>query len=271
METRRAQGLVALSQNEGFDMSAGGGQSSSNSTSMSDALSLAQGFSAGTSNSFGQTGGQSGTFIDPAQQRQQNILNQQSMGLFGQGQGAVNKQQNANAGALQQALGVAQGLADPSAQIAAQSSALQTGLGNLFNNEINPAIEGNSLASGGFGGGRQGVAQGVAAGGLADAFTQGLGDITARANSQALAANNSILGLTQGQMSNAGAGAQFGLSQLGGIGSILGSPTVLSQSTNFGNQGSQSRNFSENQAISESRSRAAGSSEAYDFSFGWEV
>lgn len=81
-----------------------------------------------------------------------------------------------------------QRLGNPTGQIAAQSRSLRSGLKEQFAEEINPAISGSAIAAGGFGGGRQGVAQGQAAGEIADAYTQGLGQITADANNLALGA-----------------------------------------------------------------------------------
>ena len=212
-------------------MSAGGGQSSSNSQSTNEALSVAQGSS--SSIGFNQS------YIDPEQQAAQQLLSGMAIGQIGQG-----------AGINDQAIAANNALVDPTAQIAAQEASLATGLGNLFNNEINPAIESQSLSTGGFGGGRQGVAQGVAAGQIADAYTTGLGDITARANSQAGNAINMSSGL-----------ANFTMDQIAQAGQILGSPTVLQSG------GTQSQSF--NQAVSESFGQSSSSADSYDFSFGW--
>lgn len=122
------------------------------------------------------------------------------------------------------------GLTDPQAQIDAQSASLQAGLGQLFREEINPAITSNAIAAGGLGGGRQGVAQGVAAGQLGQAFTQGLGDITARANQQALGAANS-LGGQAGAMTGA---AMAGFDPLSRLAAIIGAPTVLNKQESSG-------------------------------------
>lgn len=117
--------------------------------------------------------------------------------------------------------------ANPQAQIDAQSRSLESGLGRLFSEQINPNIRTDAIAAGGMGGGRQGVAEGVAAGQLADTYAQSLGDITARANSQALQAT-AMQGALAGQY--AGMPGQLAASSFGPLAayaSILGAPTLL--------------------------------------------
>ncbi len=117
------------------------------------------------------------------------------------------------------------GMGDPTAQIQAQTASLQSGLGQLFREEINPAIQSNAISTGGFGGGRQGVAQGVAAGQMANAFTQGVGDITARANQTAMGALGMLPGFSQAytQAQSAGMNPFLQLAQ------ILGRPVTLQE------------------------------------------
>ncbi len=282
-------------------MSAGGGQSSSSQTSASDALT--QAFSSGFSNvdassftnasSFGQTGGTSATFVDPNQVAFQAFLRNSGQAQVGVGAGAVAaaaRTGGKNIGAAQTAN---RALFDPASQIKAQTKSLASGLGNLFTDEINPAIENAAIASGGFGGGRQGVAQGVAAGQLGNAFTSGLGDITARANAQAQVAIGAAPGLAEAGIGAAAAPGQFGFDQLGQFAQLVGAPTVLSAGETFGTTGSRARGGSTStgssvsgssqtggsqsvsraqslsQAISQSRTRARGKSKSYDFNFGW--
>lgn len=126
------------------------------------------------------------------------------------------------------------GLTDPTAQITAMSNSLQAGLGDLFRNQINPAIEGSAINTGGFGGGRMGVAQGVATGQLANAFTQGYGDIVADANRQSMGAAGMLPGLAMGAIDNSMAGSNAGLDILQRLGAILGNPTVLSRGSSSG-------------------------------------
>ena len=270
-------------------MSAGGGQSTSSSTSASDALN--QAFSQGFSNvdassfnnafsnatSFGKSGGTSATFVDPSQQPYQNFLREAGKAQIGKGAGAVGIAARRGGQNTLLAQEANQKLFDPASQIKAQTDSLRSGLGRLFTDEINPAIENRAIASGGFGGGRQGVAQGVAAGQLGDAFTQGLGDITARANAQAQVAIGAAPGLAEAGVTAAGAPSQFGFDQLGQFAGLVGAPTILATGETFGSTGSVStggsqsisRQQSLSQAISESRSRASGQSESYDFNFGW--
>jgi len=298
-------------------MSAGGGQSSSSTKSASDALSQAfssnfqnvdassfmnanafgssaqQGTAFNNATSFGKTGGTSATFVDPSQQPFQAFLRNAGQAQVGVGAGAVGAAASRGAGNINAAQTANRALFDPAAQIAAQTSSLKSGLGSLFKNEINPAIENAAIASGGFGGGRQGVAQGVAAGQLGDAFTSGLGDITARANAQAQVAIGAAPGLAEAGIGAAAAPGQFGFDQLGQFAQLVGAPTVLSAGETFGTTGSRARGGSTStgssvsgssqtggsqsvsraqslsQAISQSRTRARGKSKSYDFNFGW--
>ncbi len=254
-------------------------------TSASDALTQAftQGFqnvdstSFDRATSFSKSGGTSGTFVDPSQQPFQNFLRNAGTAQVGVGAGVVGAAAGLGAGNINAAQTANRALFDPGAQIKAQTDSLRFGLGKLFTDEINPAIENAAIASGGFGGGRQGVAQGVAAGQLGNAFTQGLGDITARANAQAQVAIGAAPGLAQAGVGAAAAPSQFGFDQLGQFAQLLGAPTVLAAGETFGSTGSVSaggsqsvsRQQSMSKAISESRSRASGQSESYDFNFGW--
>lgn len=140
------------------------------------------------------------------------------------------------------------GLTDPSGQIAAQAASLQSGLGDLFRNEINPAIKTNAISAGQFGGGRQGVAEGVATGQLANAYTQGYGDIVARANQQALGASALIPSFGQAQQQLALGQYTAPMDILAALSGILGSPTVLQKS--------------------QSRGQATGSGSQWGFDFG---
>jgi hypothetical protein len=135
---------------------------------------------------------------------------------------------------MRQAMTSVFGLTNPQAQIDAQAASLQSGLGDLFRNEINPAIQTNAIAAGGFGGGRQGVAEGVAAGQLANAYTQGYGDIVGRANQTALGASGMMPGMMQGLYDTETLPSMAGFDPLTTLAAILGSPTVLGKSSGKG-------------------------------------
>ena len=118
------------------------------------------------------------------------------------------------------------GITDAQGQIDAQANSLQSGLGRLFSNTINPEIDSQAVASGGFGG-RSAVMRGEAAGQLADAFTQGYGDIVAGARANALQASGMLPALAQGMNTTAMAPFMNAMQPLAMLGGILGGPTVL--------------------------------------------
>jgi hypothetical protein len=174
---------------------------------------------------------QGNSFIDPTQLGSLSDLWNRATGITN-AQGAKDR---ANAvrdfamPGLRQGYNSLLGLTDAGGQIAAQEASLKSGLGSLFRDEINPAISTGALGAGGYGGGRQGVAQGVAAGQLGNSYTQGLGDITARANQQAGAASQA-LGPMAGLMGGvANMGQTAGQAMLANLSNILGGPTVLQQ------------------------------------------
>jgi hypothetical protein len=144
---------------------------------------------------------------------------------------------------LQQGFNSLLGLTDATGQIAAQEASLKSGLGSLFRDEINPAISSGALGAGGYGGGRQGVAQGVAAGQLGNSYTQGLGDITARANAQAGQAATQ-LGPMAGLMGGvANMGQTAGQAMLANLSNILGDPKVLQKSSSESASTSKDQSF----------------------------
>lgn len=172
--------------------------------------------------------------------------------MFANAQGAANPAQSQQAAyggayagmpALDQALRGTTSLMNPQAQIAAQSASLQAGLGQLFREEINPAITSRAVAAGGLGGGRQGVAQGVAAGQLGQAYTQGLGDITARANQTALGAASVAPQLADARYRASVQPTMAGLDPLARLAQILGAPTVLSTTEDRASSDSKSAGF----------------------------
>ena len=149
---------------------------------------------------------------------------------------------------LGDAIGALQGLLDPSAQIQTQTDALSAGLGNLFSTQINPAMETSAIAAGGLGGGRQGVAQGVAAGQMANVFQQGVADITANANNQAMNAANMMGPLSMQMMGNSQFGQNSAMDMLGMYAQMLGGPAILDRSFNrsnsYGERESTAEDFS---------------------------
>jgi len=236
-------------------MGADGSKQSSTNVSNAASQSFGSSFNLGSS--------QGGSFIDPTQQPFRSNLFSQAFGMGDAGAQAELTGQAAgqNQAALSAGLQNLTAQMNPQAQIAAQTKALSSGLGAMFRDEINPTLEGNAIMAGGFGGGRQGVAQGVATGKLGEAFTQGLGDIMARANQQSLSASSQIPGLAQANLGNAGAAQNAGLGILERLGGILGNPAILSQ------QSSQSTGGSVNK--SQSLAKSSGSSKSGSFGFKW--
>ena len=247
-----------------------GSQSSRNrSQSAMDSQSFSDAF--GFNRSMNQSFNTQDTFVDPAQQGFQQALWGGAFGMANP-QGVQNSAMRAAQGmrgGLQDTFNNTAALTDPSAQIAAQEGSLRAVLGNLFHHDLLPSIQRNSQASGGFGGGRQGVMEGQAAGELANAYTSGLGDITARANQTALGAANTMPGLSQALFANTTAPMTAGLDVMGQLGQILGAPTVLSRGRagSFGNSVGTNRSRSGSQ--SRSRSRSSGSSKGKNLS--WNI
>lgn len=213
-------------------------------------------------------GALTGTVQNPLQGQQSVLTRLSQLGNVGQ-----------QTQAYQPALAAMRQQMNPTRQIQAQGRSLQSGLGEMFREELNPAIRGNAIAAGGFGGGRQGVAQGQAVGELADAYTQGLGDITANANAQALGASQGYAGILDslrqralqatgaaGDIRTAGqtnqlnaaqlipqvgaarqgfgtAGTQSMMDALQQLAQIYGNPTILSQAQSGGKSGGWSFGF----------------------------
>lgn len=243
-------------------MSMGGGSNESESTSTNSMQ--------GTSNSWMQSAAdafsQNSSYVDPYQQAYLNSMYGQAMGLNNPGatQSAAYGAQGAMLPGMQQAYGAISGLTDTRTQIAQGRQSLQAGLGNLFQQEIMPGLQSDALASGGFGGGRQGVAEGVAAGQIADSYTAGLGDITARANQTAVGAASQLPGLGQALYNAYTSPTMAGFDSLGRLAQILGAPTILNQGTSQSTSGSASESASVQYAGTESESESSG----YNFNFG---
>lgn len=166
-----------------------------------------------------------------------------------------------------------------------QIAGLREDTSKFFKEDLNPAITSRAVAGGTLGGGRQGVAQGLAAQGAEQQFTRGAtalraADIQQRDSVAANVAKNSLdaastgLGALPGLLDLATSGVNAELGIYSNLSSILGGPTVLSQSgseaTNFSKATAQSaaQAFSKSfgQQSSDSQSTASGKSKAWNFS-----
>lgn len=123
----------------------------------------------------------------------------------------------------------------------AQLDVLQTRMGTLFNEELNPAITARHVAGGTLGGSRQGVAQAQAVGRVQREFAAGASDIISRDQAAKdaaavqlmtgkTAAASAGLNALPGMLSLAQAGLGAEMSPYAALASIVGGPTVLSES-----------------------------------------
>lgn len=144
-----------------------------------------------------------------------------------------------------------------------QIDLLREDTGRLFSESLNPAITSRAVAGGSLGGGRQGVAQTGAMESVGRAFTSGATQlrvadqsskdaIAAQVAGNSLTAASTGLGALPGLLDLQERGNNAELGTYASLSSILGGPTVLSQS--------QGTNFSEStaQSISEALSRSFG-------------
>ncbi|WP_425044063.1 hypothetical protein [Primorskyibacter sp. S87] len=177
---------------------------------------------------------------------------------------------------------------DPSQQIQAQETSLRAGLDNLGAHRLNQ-LGADAAHAGAFGGARHGLTEAAAIGELGRAYTEGLGDITARANAQGIQANSAIgqmLPMMQGLRTNqamTGQQLQLGNQQLAmnpylASAQALGvGPTTLSfnqgqqGSTNFGQNNSFQNAF--NNALNYSLGRGVnlGGQSGTGNSSGWNI
>ena len=143
-----------------------------------------------------------------------------------------------------------------------QISQLQEDTGRLFTENLNPAITSRAVAGGTLGGGRQGVAQGLAAEAAAREFTRGAtalrsADMQMRDQAAAQVAGNSLqaastgLGALPTLLDTAERGQNAELGVYSSLSSILGGPTVLTQSQSVADAFSKS--FGEESGTSKSR------------------
>jgi len=229
-------------------MSAGGGKSESQQTSVSAGGSQSQSLSGGFS------GGQSQSFVD---QQQQPFLQD----LRSQGQ-AFTAQQQAPGSATQQNIGAAnqafQNFLTPQQNpfLQGQIQQGQQQIAENFTENLLPQIGGAAAAVGQRGGGRQGVAEGVA---LRDASRQSSDFAQNLLSADFQGQQNRALGaLGQANQVN-----QLAFQPLQNLQQIIGGPTVLNQSQNF------ARDFAEALSSSFATSNAQGTSSSKQASFGF--
>lgn len=159
-----------------------------------------------------------------------------------------------------------------------QIAALQEDVGRFFSEELLTGVTSDAVLAGGLGGGRQGVAQGIAAARAADAFSRGAtelraGDIAARDAAAAVLGDQrlqgAMAGLTQlpalAGIADLGFGA--GLAPAERLAAILGSPTVLGESTSFSSAEDFARAFSQSFGGSQSTQESSSTSRALNLGF----
>lgn len=108
---------------------------------------------------------------------------------------------------------------------------LSSGLNRNLQEQLLPSIENNAINAGGLGGGRQGVAQGIALRGTQEAIGQGTTALQTNAYNQQGQAANAQLGQLGGLFGLSQAPFQSQFAPLQQLGGLLGSPTVLGQSS----------------------------------------
>lgn len=161
-----------------------------------------------------------------------------------------------------------------------QIGALKEDLGSFFRDELNPAITSQAVGGGQLGGGRQGVSQGIAVGKVSQEFQRGATALRSADQAQRDTAARDLFSL-----SNQGAAA--GLSAIPGLldtksraemaslapyqalAGILGGPTVLGESSSFGESSSEAvaRSISESFGEDFSQSKSKGKSKSGSIGF----
>lgn len=272
-----------------------GGRSQQSTNSSGQGWSMNQNVAAGGSQSQSQGGSQStGTSGSTSQSiTGQNVWGPQAnalQGLYGQAGNVANQDWSPYSnqfnqttqqlmGQGQQAIAGLQGY-DPQQQIAAQSASLRSGIDDMVGQQLNQ-LKGNAAAAGAFGGARHGLTEAAAIGEGTKAYAQGLGDITATANQQGIAANTAIgsmLPSLQQMQGNTGTYAQgLAMNPLTSLASIYGQgPTTLSygqsgsnafsnqQSTSFSNSLSQALNYALGQGFSGNTNQSQGDASSWN-------
>jgi hypothetical protein len=158
-----------------------------------------------------------------------------------------------------------------------QISALGDDLGAFFRDELNPAITSQAVGGGALGGGRQGVAQGIASKEVATQFARGATalrseDIKARdAAARDLtglrtAAAGTGLAALPGMLGVASTGALADLAPFQALSQIFGGPTVVGQSSSYGESTNVGKSVSD--SFSQSTSSSKGKSKSGSIGFG---
>jgi hypothetical protein len=162
-------------------------------------------------------------------------------------------------------------------QLQEQIGQLGTDIGDFFRTQVNPTITGNAVAAGALGGGRQGVAQGAAANAAAKQFASGASQLRAAdlASRDAAAATlgTSRISAATGALSQlpglfgiAQGGANAPLSPYAALASILGGPTVLSQSQATSEDIAQALSSAFSEDFSKSQATSKGKGVSFDTS-----
>lgn len=160
-------------------------------------------------------------------------------------------------------------LTGPDQAAEAQLGALGSELGDFFNEQLLPGITSRGVAGGTFGGSRTGVAVDRAAKGVASTFSRGAADILSRSQAGRDAAASTLGGLRTQRAATGlsalpsllaipGASMNAALSPYTALASILGGPTVLSESVS----GQQATSYDLARALSESFGIQVGGSES---------
>lgn len=166
----------------------------------------------------------------------------------------------------------------------AQIGLLGRDLEKFFREGILPGIASRGVATGTLGGSRGEVAKGIAAEGLLGEFVRGTtgirtADVTRRDElaqaSDAGAVSRAATGLSSlgGLFDLASAGSQAGLSPYLALAQILGGPTVLTESSQFGESDSiaqaLSRAFGEDFSYDSSKASSSSKGKSLNFSLGF--
>lgn len=183
-----------------------------------------------TSQVFGPQAGPLGSLYNSAQNLaaqqlplQSQVAGQVGSDLFNQGQGALNN------------LGQIASGDNPFLQ--GNIDQLSGTLNRNLQEQILPSIESEAIGIGGFGGGRDQIAQGIAARGTQEAIAQGTSSLQNNAFNQRAGASNAQLNQLGGLFGLSQAPFQSQFAPLANLGGLLGSPTVLNQSSSSGGGG----------------------------------
>lgn len=271
---------VQTSQSDAYGYSLSGGSSVSDSLSTSRARSGGSSsqriafedlFQSLYSGAFGATSKAAGELP---------MIEEAARGLFSGGMDFLGTLQGgAGTDYLEERLGQGDELLDESI------GGLQADIGRLFREELNPAITDRAVGTGTLGGGRQGVAQTGAARVAAEQFRKGATELRLADRASRDQAAGTLAGLQTGaataglaslpglvDLAGAGAGLELGLYER--LAALMGGPTSLTESSQFGESDSEAiaRALSEQFGLSEdtasSRSYGESSARGWGLSFG---